>query len=206
MVTVVTFGEAMLRYSDEIGKQIASIGGSELNVLVALAQLGRNTRWISSVGSDDAGKRILYEIERLGIDTSHVIQDDNGLTGKYIVNQKRNTVEYLRAESAFSKISSESFEHTLHEAISDSDWLHLTGITPLLGKGPKTVWSTIITWAELDGTKISIDFNHRPALGEWNELWHILEPNLPKLHLLILSTYDLHLKSYGYRFSFANHK
>lgn len=49
-----------------------SFGGDALNQAVALSRLGKNIQWISKVGDDDAGRRILNYAEGNGIDVSCV--------------------------------------------------------------------------------------------------------------------------------------
>ena len=49
-----------------------SYGGDALNQAVALSRLGKNVQWISKVGNDDAGRRILNYAEENGVDISRV--------------------------------------------------------------------------------------------------------------------------------------
>ncbi len=49
-----------------------SFGGDALNEAIALARLGKNVHWISKVGDDDAGRRILNYAAANGVDTSGV--------------------------------------------------------------------------------------------------------------------------------------
>lgn len=49
-----------------------SFGGDALNEAIALARLGKNVQWISKVGDDDTGKRILNYAAANGVDTSRV--------------------------------------------------------------------------------------------------------------------------------------
>ena len=50
----------------------SSFGGDALNEAVALSRLGKNVQWLSKVGDDDAGRRILNYAETNGIDISRV--------------------------------------------------------------------------------------------------------------------------------------
>jgi Entner-Doudoroff aldolase len=199
MVEVVTLGEAMLRNVDGAAGRLQSVGGAELNVAVALAQLGRKARWLSAVGGDDAGLRILDEASRVGVDTASVLILSEHSTGEYTVDMAAEKIEYQRADSAFAKLSPTMFEPSLRQLIGSAQWLHLTGITPLLGGSARGLWSTMLATAELDGIKISLDFNHRTALAEWDELWRIIEPHLRKIHLLTLSVSDLETINRRYR-------
>ena len=86
MVEVVTLGEAMLRNMDSAVGLLQTVGGAELNVAVALAQLGRNASWLSAVGDDVGGLRILDEAIRVGVDTSSVLILAEHPTGEYTVD------------------------------------------------------------------------------------------------------------------------
>jgi 2-keto-3-deoxy-6-phosphogluconate aldolase/sugar/nucleoside kinase (ribokinase family) len=191
MVEVVTLGEAMLRTVDSTAGRLQTVGGAELNVAVALAQLGRKARWLSAVGDDAAGWRILDEASRVGVDTTSVLILPQHSSGEYSVDHAATKVEYQRADSAFANLSHTMLKPSLRQLLGGAKWLHLTGITPLLGNLARGVWSTALATAELDGIKISLDFNHRSGLGEWDELWRVVEPHLRKIHLLTLSESDL---------------
>ncbi|MCS5585618.1 MAG: PfkB family carbohydrate kinase, partial [Pseudomonadales bacterium] len=187
MVGVVTLGEAMLRNVDSDAGLLQTVGGAELNVAVALAQLGRDASWLSAVGDDDGGLRILDEAIRVGVDTSSVLVLAEHPTGEYTVDFNAEKVEYQRTDSAFANLSHTMFAKSLRQLIGGARWIHLTGITPQLGELAKGTWSTAMATAELDGINISLDLNHRAALGEWDELWRNVEPHLRKVHLLTLS-------------------
>jgi 2-dehydro-3-deoxygluconokinase len=191
MVEVVTLGEAMLRNVNSAAGLLQTVGGAELNVAVALAQLGRNASWLSAVGDDDGGLRILDEATRVGVDTSSVLVLTEHPTGEYTVDFAAEKVEYQRTDSAFANLSHTMFAPSLRKLIGGARWIHLTGITPQLGELAKGTWSTAMAAAELDGINISLDLNHRAALAEWDELWEIVEPHLRKINLLTLSVSDL---------------
>ena len=190
MVEVVTVGEAMLRCVNSQSGMLRTVGGAELNAAVSLSQLGREVSWISAVGNDAAGHKILYQSNRIGVDTSSVVIMDEYQTGEYTVDFDTFEIEYRRSESAFTNLSYTMLDLSLREYMQNARWLHISGITPLLGELPRGVWSTSMALAELDGVKISLDLNHRPALSNWNELWKIVEPHLRRINLLTLSEAD----------------
>ena len=72
MAEVVTIGEAMMRSVESPYGILQTVGGSELNLCAALSQLNRSSKWISALGDDQSGQRIINESKRLGIDTSAV--------------------------------------------------------------------------------------------------------------------------------------
>lgn len=62
-----------------------SFGGDALNEAIALSRLGKKVQWISKVGDDDAGRRILNYAAENGLDTSSVTVEANLETGVNIV-------------------------------------------------------------------------------------------------------------------------
>src|ERR1041384_4081842 len=119
---VITFGETMLRLSPPPPGRIemASVievcaGGSESNTAVALAQIGRRVSWWSKLVDDPLGRRICEDIQRWGVDVSHVIWTQSGRTGLYFVEfgakPRPHHVYYDRANSAASTM-----------AIAEVDW------------------------------------------------------------------------------------
>ena len=62
-----------------------SFGGDALNEAIVLSRLGKKVQWISKVGDDDAGRRILNYAAENGLDTSCVTVEANLETGVNIV-------------------------------------------------------------------------------------------------------------------------
>ena len=62
-----------------------SFGGDALNEAIVLSRLGKKVQWISKVGDDDAGRRILNYAAENGLDTSSVAVEANLETGVNIV-------------------------------------------------------------------------------------------------------------------------
>ncbi len=185
---VVCFGEAMLRQSqDESGERQITPGGAEYNVACALANLGTSVKWVTSLPVDENADLITLPAIESGVQLT-IIPSEHPV-GEYEVVKEDKTVLYNRANSAFSHLKSGDIEW--RQEISGARWLVTSGITPLLGEGPKANWATAMTFAELDGTLVALDLNHRPALGTFEELWSEVEPRLRQVHLLVLSPENL---------------
>lgn len=185
---VVCFGEAMLRQSqDERGESQITPGGAEYNVACALANLGNSVKWVTSLPTDKSAELITQPAIKSGVKLT-IITSENPV-GEYRVVKEDKTVQYNRANSAFSHLKSGDIEW--RQEINGARWLVISGITPLLGDGPKANWATAMTFAELDGTLVALDLNHRQALGTFEELWNEVEPRLRQVHLLVLSPENL---------------
>ena len=62
-----------------------SFGGDALNEAVALSKLGVSVELVSKVGQDEAGTRVVHFLEKNGVDTSKVIQEEDLITGINVV-------------------------------------------------------------------------------------------------------------------------
>ena len=178
---IVCFGEAMLRESEGV----ISPGGAEFNVACALARIGTTSAWVS----------VLPEQETIIHSTANEanvhleIQLSKRDIGRYTIDSEASSVVYDRMDSGFAHLNPRDFDwRTL---LSGARWLVMSGITPLLGKGPRSAWGGALTFAELDGTLIAMDLNHRPALGTIDTLWEIIRPRMRMFNVLILSAESL---------------
>ena len=178
---VVCFGEAMLRTSSGL----VSPGGAEYNVACALARLDVSTSWVSALPENHS------IIDQVALESGvHLdVRRSNYKVGSYAVNQETETVEYNRSNSAFANLVPTEFDW--RGLLTGARWLVMSGITPLLGEGPRSAWGGALTFAELDGTLIAMDLNHRPALGTIEELWGIVRPRMRMFHVLVLSPESL---------------
>lgn len=69
----------------KVEKTHLSFGGNGLNESSAIAKLGKKVDFVSLVGNDEAGKKILSYLKDLGIETNHVVIKDNLETSVNIV-------------------------------------------------------------------------------------------------------------------------
>lgn len=169
---VVTLGETMAllspspapRLRDGAG-MILGLGGAESNVAIALARLGCPSTWISRVGDDDFGTLVVRELRAEGV-TVHAERDPvqpTGLMVKEARSGRTTRVRYYRAGSAASQLSSGYVEQQA-EVIASAAVLHITGITPALGAGPRAALLRAVELAAAAQTFVSFDVNHRSTL------------------------------------------
>lgn len=187
MTDVVTIGESMVLFQPLQGESLRyaplftrSIAGAESNVAIGLTRLGKKVRWIGRVGDDPFGEIVVSTLAGEGVDISCVRRDNIAPTGVYFKESKINgidpTVYYYRKGSAASRLSLEDMSD---EWFVNARHLHVTGITPALGKSAyETILQTMITARE-KGLSISYDPNLRRKL--WSE-----EEARKKLNELIL--------------------
>ena len=194
---IFTLGEAMVRLSPWApGEGLsgaflfrAFVGGSELNLACALSQLGHEAVWVSKLPDDPLGRRVLGLARSLGVDTSGVVLSQDAQIGVYFADPWSSLPEvvYVRRGSAFSTIGPEEVDWSL---LGRSDWVHLTGITPALGEGPREAWLEALKRARASGKGISLDINYRSELWSEEEARRILAPEAKRAEVLFCSLED----------------
>jgi 2-dehydro-3-deoxygluconokinase len=141
------------------------IGGAELNVAVALAQLGVPVAWVSKLPSNPLGWRIVREAQRFGVDTSRVVWTNEGRVGLYFYERgttpRPSSVLYDRRHSAINTLRADELDW---EFIGTAKILHLTGITPALSDNCRQLVGAAIVRAKQKGMLVSFDVNYRARL------------------------------------------
>ena len=178
---IVCFGEAMLR---ESGGMITP-GGAEFNVACALARIGTTSAWVSVLPEEETMIQSAANDANVHLEIQFSKRD----IGHYTIDSETRSVVYDRKDSGFAHLNPRDFDW--RALLSGARWLVLSGITPLLGEGPRSAWGGALTFAELDGTLIAMDLNHRPALGTIDTLWDIIRPRMRMFNVLILSAESL---------------
>lgn len=139
-------------------------GGAESNVACALARAGHRVRWVSRLGRDGFGDRLLAAIAAAGVDVSAVARDPHRPTGVYFRTDgdrgRGMETVYYRAGSAASAMSPETVPAA---GWRDARVLHLTGITAALSAGCARLLREL-TAPRPGRPLISFDVNHRPQL------------------------------------------
>jgi 2-dehydro-3-deoxygluconokinase len=198
MLDVVTFGEAMVRFSVPAGQALESaarfdvhIAGAEANVAVALARLGFRAGWVSKLVDDPLGRRVAGELRRHGVDTSAVVWTPRGRTGLYFVEHapppRGVTVYYDRAGSAATTIGPDEIDWA---AVTGARWTHLSGITAALGESCASTAARFIRVARSTGARVSFDVNHRRKLWPAADARRVLEPLIAGVDLLFSTGED----------------
>nr|WP_309100003.1 sugar kinase [Fredinandcohnia onubensis] len=190
---VITIGETMAVFNPmqdlpftDAHLFMKQIGGAESNFAIGLSRLGHKTGWISRLSNDSLGYFIHNTIRGNGVDTSFVQFDDHHPTGLLIKErliQNQVNVHYYRKNSAASHMTKEIINE---EYFSQSKYLFVTGITPVLSASCRDMIFEAITVAKRNGIKIIFDPNIRFKLcSDKNEYRNLLN------HIANLSDYFL---------------
>jgi 2-dehydro-3-deoxygluconokinase len=165
---LVTLGEVLLRLSVpaparfETTRQLdVQIGGAEANVAAACARLGLATAWISALPANEWGERVRRELTAHGVDCTHVRTITGARMGVYFLEYGASPrpirVLYDRRDSAFARLTPADVDW---EPIRRARLVHLSGVTPALGQGPRD----LVRRALQEAPTISFDVNYRAKL------------------------------------------
>jgi 2-dehydro-3-deoxygluconokinase len=190
MHDLVAIGEVMLRLSvpsparfETIRQLDVQIGGAEANVAAACARLGLRAAWLSALPANPWGERIRRELTGHGVDCAQVQMIEGGRVGVYFLEfgtpPRPIRILYDRRDSAFARLTPDVFDWTI---VREARCLHITGITPALGPGPRGV----IEQALREATTVSFDVNYRAALWSPAEARAFAESVLPVARYLFL--------------------
>ncbi len=166
---VVTLGETMIQLSPgaetlaEASSLRVGIGGAESNLACLLAAAGVRVAWVSAVGDDPFGRRIVDEIAAYGVEVGGVRTRTDAPTGLYVKEPQPGgtRVHYYRAGSAAARLGPGDLSRL---PLAGARVLHLTGITPALSASCADLVEASITAARAHGVLVTFDVNHRPKL------------------------------------------
>ena len=141
------------KLSDVSGYSMA-VAGAEFNVAVGLARLNLPVTYLTRLGEDPFGQKIVRTLQRNGIGSEFVSFSKERSTG-FMLKSKVST------GSAASTLSKEDVDRM---DFSGYGFVHLTGIFPALSESTKEASFYLIKKAREHGLTVSFDPNLRPQL------------------------------------------
>lgn len=169
---VATFGEAMMMLvAEQPGPLEAATSfvkrtaGAETNVTIGLARLGLKVGWASRLGTDSMGRYLLREMQREGIDCSHVLTDPDARTGFQfkgrVTDGSDPPIEYHRKGSAASQMTPADIDEAW---LRSARHLHATGVFAAISESCLRAACRTLEIMRAAGATISFDPNLRPSL------------------------------------------
>ena len=194
----ITIGEIMLRLTPPDYEKIrtatsfeARYGGSEANVALSLANLGVDASFFTVVPGNSLGKSAVRMLRSNDVNCDSVVYSTEEETpthrlGTYYLETgygiRPSKVVYDRKHSAFSEYD---FSKTdVKKLLEGYTWLHLSGITPALGKSSSELILTCLKTAKENGMTVSFDGNFRSTLWSWEEARDFCTLCLPYVDVL----------------------
>ena len=174
----VTFGEFMLRLAPPGMERflqspllVATFGGGEANVAVALASLGAPAAYVTVLPEKNPiADAAIGELRRFGVDTSQIVRG-KGRMGIYFLetgaNQRPSKVVYDRDGSAIALARPGAIDWDA--ALKGAGWFHTTGITPAISESAAELALESVRKARSMGVTVSCDLNYRKNLWKWGK-------------------------------------
>ncbi|MFB6272680.1 MAG: PfkB family carbohydrate kinase [Salinibacter sp.] len=192
---IVTLGEALIRYSPNMGERLETsselhtwIGGAEVNVATNCASVGLNTAWLGKLPENPLGRQVCRHLRQYGIRTSGVVSDPSYRMGIYYVElgqaPRSTQVMYDRERSAASTMMPGDVDQDL---LARAKVFHTTGITPALSDGCRETTISALQQARSAGVRTAFDLNYRAKLWSPNEARPTLERCLEHVDIAIVA-------------------
>lgn len=155
---------------EDVDEYSVATCGAEFNVAIGLTRLGHAASYLTKLGPDPFGKRIVKQMKAEGISTDDILYDDTLRTGfmlKGSTSVGDPAIYYFRAGSAASTLSPAD--------VADLDFskfaaIHMTGITPALSDNTRELCRFLAAKAHELGIFLSFDPNLRPQLWPSHEV------------------------------------
>jgi 2-dehydro-3-deoxygluconokinase len=176
--TTVTFGEIMLRLAPpgferflQSPQFVATFGGGEANVAVALSSFGAPSRFVTVLpDKNPIADALIGELRRFGVDTSKIVRGKGRLGIYYLeagANQRASKVIYDREHSAIALAKPGDIDWDA--AFDGAGWFHVTGITPAISASASALALEAARRAREKGLTVSCDLNYRKNLWKWGK-------------------------------------
>jgi 2-dehydro-3-deoxygluconokinase len=162
----------------------ATHGGAESNACVGFVRHGSRAAWVSRLGADPAGDRVLAELRACGVDVRWVRRDPDRPTGLMLRDTSGST-RYWRAGSAASALEPDALDDV---PIADARAALVTGVTALIGAGPQRTAIAFLDRAE--GLR-AVDPNLRPGLWGSERAAELIGPLLERCDVLLAGEREL---------------
>src|SRR5436305_4151073 len=177
MQTTITFGEIMSRLAPpglerflQTPQFVATFGGGEANVAVALAQFGLPAAYVTVLPENPIADAAIAELRPFGVDTSRIVRGKGRLGIYYLeagANQRPSKVIYDREYSAIALAKPGAINWD--DAFAGARWFHITGITPAISASAADLALESVRAAKAKGLTVSCDLNYRKNLWKWGK-------------------------------------
>lgn len=196
MYDVITIGEPMIRFEPSNQQERLeradllklTLGGAEINVTAALANVGKlKTAIITKLPTNALGRWIEHYLDYYKVSTEFIVH--GGLrAGSYYTEQgsrpRTASVTYDRKFSSFAESTIDDYNLDYSES---AKIFHTTGITLALSENTKKAAFELIKSFKNSETMVSFDVNYRSNLWSEEEARATIEEILPFVDILFIS-------------------
>lgn len=188
---LIALGETMIALAPPPGESLRRAdrwlvdhAGAESNTCVGLARLGLKAAWVSRLGNDAAGDRILDALAAEGVDTTWVRRDPLRPTGVMLKDPAAG-VRYYRSGSAASAMRPDLLDGV---PVQQARAVLVTGITALIGS---TAHSAGLALLEAGHGLRIVDPNLRHGLWGSDRRAELVLPFIERCNLLLSGAGEL---------------
>ena len=161
--------------------------GAESNTCVGLARLGFRVAWISRLGADAAGDRIVDTLTNEGVDTRWVRREPQRPTG-LMIKEPGVGVRYYRTGSAASVLGPEDLAGV---PLTDARAVLVTGVTALIGPQPHAAGLALLSKDTSPTPLRIVDPNLRDGLWGSERRAELVMPFIERCDLLLTGESEL---------------
>lgn len=154
---------------DSVKSYDLAVAGAEFNVAIGTARLEHKVTYMTKLGDDPFGKRIINVLNENKIGNEFVTFSEERSTGFMLKGRTSigdPDIFYFRKNSAASTLSEDDAEKI---NMSEYTHMHITGILPALSENAKKATFALLKKAKKAGLYISFDPNLRPQLWKTQE-------------------------------------
>ncbi|WP_108651082.1 bifunctional 5-dehydro-2-deoxygluconokinase/5-dehydro-2-deoxyphosphogluconate aldolase [Dongshaea marina] len=162
-VAVDFYGQQIGARLEDMGSFNKYLGGSSGNVAFGAARMGLKSSMLARVGDEHMGRFLREELQRVGVDTSHMITDPERLTALVVLgikDQDTFPLIFYRDNCADMALQSDDFTE---EYIASARCLAITG-THLSHPNTRQAVCTALEYARRNGVRTALDIDYRPVL------------------------------------------
>jgi len=192
---IVSLGEGMIEFNQirpDVPEFLQGFGGDTSNAIIAAARQGASTAYVTRVGTDAFGDRLIELWTRENVDTAFVGRDVSAPTGVYFVTHgpAGHTFSYLRAGSAASRMTPADLPA---ELIRGAQYLHVSGISQAISSSACDTVFAAMAMAREAGVKVAFDSNLRLKLWPLDRARAIIRETVAHCDLFLPSLEDAEL-------------
>lgn len=189
---IVSIGEAMVEFNQVrpgAPEYLQGFGGDTSNAIIAAARQGARTAYVTRLGADDFGDRLMALWRLEGVSTEAVVRDPQAPTAVYFVTHgaEGHAFSYLRAGSAASRMTPAELPEAL---IRGAKFLHVSGISQAISASACDTVFAAIEIARAAGVRVAYDANLRLALWPLERARAILRATIAQCDLFLPSLDD----------------
>jgi 2-dehydro-3-deoxygluconokinase len=165
MPDIICLGEPMVEFNEreEHGRYALGVGGDTSNCAIAAARQGGSVGYLTAIGTDAFGDRLMQLWETEGVDASRVVRDPRAPTGVYFVSHGADghRFTYLRSGSAASRMRPENLPL---DYLRTAKILHVSGISQAISQDACDTAFAAMQVVREAGGRVCYDTNLRPSL------------------------------------------